>query len=110
MGTYIIAAEARSRFPKLVRAADGRIAAVWEDDRAGYEAVYARVRGSGSQPTWGPETLIEPSGPKKGARLPVAVWAGDGSLQVAWEVWDYTAGPLAVTRRIDGRTVVLDKK
>jgi len=99
-----------SRFPKMARAADGRIAVVWEDDRAGYEGVFGRVRSSGSNPAWGAETQIEPPGQKKAVRLPVVVWAADGSLQVAWEVWDYAAGPMAVTKRIDGRAIVPDKK
>ena len=99
-----------SKFPKLTRAADGRIAVVWEDDRSGYEGVYSRIRSSGSRPTWGPETLVEPPGTKKAVRLPVAVWTASGALQVAWEVWDYAAGPMAVTKRIDGRTIVPDKK
>lgn len=104
------AGTAISRFPKMARAADGRIAVVWEDDRSGYEGVYARVRSTGSQPAWGPETLVEGPGPKKAVRLPVALWAPDGALQVAWEVWDYAGGPMAVTKRIDGRAIAPDKK
>lgn len=99
-----------SRFPKIARASDGRIAVAWEDDRAGYEGVYLRVRSSGAQPAWGPEMLIEPPNQRKGARLPAVLWAKDGSLQVAWEVWDYIAGPLNVTKRIDGRMVDIAKK
>ncbi len=99
-----------SRFPNVARAADGRIAVTWDDDRAGFEGVYLRVRSSGAQPAWSPEILVEPSGPKQGARLPVVWWTPDGSLQMAWEVWDYSAGPMAVTKRIGGRTVTLDKK
>jgi hypothetical protein len=38
------------------------------------------------------------------------MWATDGALQVAWEVWDYTAGPLAPSRRIASRRLALDKK
>jgi Neuraminidase (sialidase) len=104
------AGTAISRFPSIARAADGRIAVAWEDDRAGYEGVYLRIRSSGPQPAWGPEMLVEGPSQKKGARLPVVTWATDGSLRVAWEVWDYTGGPLAPTRRIDGRTLALDKK
>ena len=104
------AGTAVSRFPNIARAADGRIAVIWEDDRAGYEGIYLRVRSAGPQPTWGPERLVEPPSTKKAARLPVVLWAADGSLQVAWEVWNYLGGPLAVTKRIDGRTLVLDKK
>ena len=104
------AGTAMSRFPSIARAADGRIAVTWEDDRAGYEGVYVRIRSSGSAPTWGPEMLVEGPSGKKGARGPVVMWATDGSLQIAWEVWDYTGGPLAPTRRIDTRTLVLEKK
>ena len=101
---------AMSRFPSIARAADGRIAVAWEDDRAGYEGVYVRVRGSGSQPTWGPEILVEGPSQRKGARQPAVMWAKDGSLQIAWEIWDYTQGPMASTRRIDSRTVAVEKK
>jgi hypothetical protein len=101
---------AMSRFSSMARAVDGRIAVVWEDDRAGYEGIYLRVRSAGAQPTWGPEMMIEPPGPKKAVRMPTVLWAADGSLHVAWEVWNYTGGAMAVTKRIDGRKLVLDKK
>jgi hypothetical protein len=99
-----------SRFPNIARAADGRLAVAWDDDRAGYEGVYLRVRSSGPKAAWGPEMLVEPPSPKKAAKQPVVLWATDGSLQVAWEVLNYLAGPLAPTKRIDGRTLVLNKK
>ena len=104
------AGTAVARAPTIARAADGRIAVAWEDDRVGYEGVYLRVRGSGPQAAWGPETRVEPPGAKKAARQPFVLWAADGSLQLAWEVWDYLGGALAVTKRIDGRTLKLDKK
>ncbi len=46
---------ALSRFPSLARAKDGRVALAWDDDRAGLEDVYVRVRSAGGQPQWGPE-------------------------------------------------------
>jgi hypothetical protein len=101
---------AMSRFPSIARAADGRIAVAWEDDRAGYEGIYLRVRSAGAQPAWGPEMLIEPPGPKKAVRIPAVLWDTDGSLYVAWEVWNYVGGVMAVAKRIDGRKVVLDRK
>jgi hypothetical protein len=104
------AGTAMSRFPSIARAADGRIAVVWEDDRAGYEGVYLRVRSNGREPRWGQEVRVEGPTQKKGARQPSVAWAPDGSLEVAWEVWDYTGGPLAATRRIDSRRVVVDRK
>jgi Neuraminidase (sialidase) len=104
------AGTAVSRFPSIARGGDGRIAVVWDDDRAGYEGVYLRVRSSGPQPAWGPEIPVAPPGPKKAMKQPVALWAADGSLQVAWEVLNYAAGPLAITKRIDGRTLVPDRK
>jgi len=104
------AGTAMSRFPSIAQASDGRVAVAWEDDRAGYEGVYLRIRSGGSSPKWGPETLVEGPSQKKGARQPALLWQKDGSLQVAWEVWDYTAGPLAATRRIDSRTISVDKK
>ena len=100
-----------SRFSSIARAADGRIAVAWEDDRAGHEGIYLRVRSPGVPAAWGPEIMVEPPGPQKtGARMPVVLWGVDGSLYVAWEVWNYAAGPMAVTRRIDGRKLVFDKK
>lgn len=104
------AGTAVSRFPSIARAGDGRIAVVWEDDRAGHEGVYVRIRSTGRGPQWGPEILVERPTDKKGARQPAVAWAADGSLHVAWEVWDYTAGPLAAARGIESRRVVLDKK
>jgi hypothetical protein len=97
------AGTAVSRFATATRAADGKIAVAWEDDRAGYEAVYLRVRSAGAQPTWGPEILVEGAGVKKGARQVAMLWMPDGSLEVAWEAWNYRAGPLAVSKRIEGR-------
>jgi hypothetical protein len=104
------AGTAVSRFPKIARAADGRLAVAWEDDRAGYEGVYLRVRSAGSKPTWGPEVVVEPPGPKRAARLPSMVWTSGGALQLAWEVWHYTAGAMAVTKRLDGRAVTVADK
>ncbi len=98
-----------SRFPAIARAPDGRIAVAWEDDRAGYEGIYVRVRGTG-EPTWGPEMVVAPPGPKTSARAPSLLWGKDGALHIAWEIWDYALGPTAVTKRIDSRTLVLDKK
>jgi hypothetical protein len=103
------AGTAMSRFPSIARAPDGRIAVAWEDDRAGYEGVYVRIRSAGPEPRWGPEILVEGPNQKKGARQPAVVWAADGSLHVAWEIWDYTAGSLGATSRIDSRRLVLDK-
>jgi hypothetical protein len=104
------AGTAMSRFPNIARAADGRIALAWEDDRAGYDGVYLRIRSAGSEPRWGPEMLVEGPNQKKGSRQPAVMWAADGSLYVAWEIWDYRAGPLAPSRRIDSRRLALDKK
>ena len=100
-----------SRFSSIARAADGRIAVAWEDDRAGHEGIYLRVRSPGVPAAWGPEIMVEPPGPQKtAARMPVLLWGMDGFLYVAWEVWNYAAGPFAVTRRVDGRKLVFDKK
>ena len=99
-----------SRFASLARAKDGKIAVAWEDDRAGYEGVYLRVRGTGAKPQWGPEILVEPAGPKKAARTPVVLWGKDGSVYLTWEVWNYAAGPMSISKRLDGRAMVVDKK
>ena len=98
------------RFPSMTRAADGRMAVAWEDDRAGYEGIYLRVRGPGAQ---------GPGGRDHGR----AAWSSEDGGQGAWravgsgrfplrdlEVWNYANGPMAVTRRIDGRKLAFDKK
>ncbi|HEV2055368.1 MAG TPA: sialidase family protein [Methylomirabilota bacterium] len=104
------AGTAVSRVPRIASAADGRLAVAWEDDRAGYEGIYLRVRAAGKSPAWGPEMLVAPPGQKKAARIPTVLWGRGGALYVAWEVWDYARGPLAVTKQVDGRTLLLDKK
>lgn len=92
-----------SRHPRLTRAPDGRVAVTWEDDRAGYERVYLRVRAADGG--WGPETPVSPLTPKTAYRLPQLLWRPDGALALAWEVWDHTAGPLEVVKQLGGRTV-----
>jgi len=42
--------------------------------------------------------------------MPAVLWDTDGSLHVAWEVWNYIGGIMAVAKRIEGRKLVLDKK
>jgi BNR repeat protein len=99
-----------SRSPAIARAEDGRLAVAWEDDRAGNEGIYLRVRAAGQSPTWGPEVLVAPPGQKKAARTPSVAWGPGGALYVAWQVSDFTQGPSAVTNQIDGRTLFPDKK
>lgn len=99
-----------SRFPKIARAEDGRLAVAWEDDRAGHEGVYLRVRSAGQSPTWGSEIVVAPPARKKGARIPSVLWGKGGAVYVAWEVWDFTQGPSAVTKQIGSRVLFPDKK
>ena len=77
---------AYSRFPKLARARDGRVALAWDDDRSGFEAIYLRVRGTGERPEWGPEVLVSTAGPKRAARLPDA-GGPEGAVR-----WPYDVG------------------
>jgi BNR repeat-like domain len=93
-----------SRYPKLARAADGRVALAWEDDRDGHEGVYLRVRSAGPNPQWGPEQLVAPPTGKIGGRVPDLAWTSNG-LHLAWEVWDYTAAPARISKTIGGRTL-----
>ena len=101
---------ALSRFPSLARAKDGRVVLAWDDDRAGLEDVYARVRSAGGQRQWGPEVRVSSPAPKLAARLPQLLWAPDGALYVAWEVWDHTAGASNLTKRIDTKILRLDNR
>jgi hypothetical protein len=101
---------ALSRFPSLARAKDGRVALAWDDDRAGLEDVYMRVRSAGERSQWGPELRVSSSTPKLAARLPQLRWAPDGALYVAWEVWDHTAGSSNLAKRIDTKVLRFDKR
>ncbi len=96
-----------SRYPKLALAPDGRVALAWEDDRAGHEGIYLRVRSAGSNPQWGPEVLIAAPRGKTGARIPELAWVADG-LYIAWENWDHTAGPSRIVKTIGGRFMTMD--
>ncbi|HXJ78253.1 MAG TPA: sialidase family protein [Candidatus Methylomirabilis sp.] len=98
---------AMSRFPKVARASDGRLAVVWEDDRDGSEGVYLRIRGPGPSAAWGPEIVVAtPPGRKRGARLPSALWGRDGVLYVTWDFWNDAATP----KQIGARNFTPDKK
>ncbi len=95
-----------SRFPRLAKAPDGRVALAWEDDRAGHEAVYLRVRSAGERPVWGPEILVAPSTQRVAARVPTLAW-GQRDVHVLWHVWDHTLGVSSVSKRVAGRTLSL---
>src|SRR5262249_4829329 len=68
------AGTAMSRYPKIAKAPDGRLAVAWEDDRDGLEGVYLRIRGSGPSSSWGPEIVVAPPGTRSAARIPSVVW------------------------------------
>lgn len=93
-----------SRFPKLAKAPDGQVAIAWEDDRAGHQAIYVRVRSAGEKREWGPEILVAPATAKLAARVPDLAW-GSGGLYVAWQVWDHTLAPGGLEKRIAGATL-----
>jgi hypothetical protein len=101
------AGTAISRFPKIALAPDGRVALVWEDDRAGFEGIYMRVRSAGAKPEWGPEIVVAPANGKVASRIPNLAW-GPGGLYVSWQVWDHTHAPARVEKRPGGRIVSLD--
>ena len=96
---------ATSQFPTIARAEDGRLAVAWDDDRAGHEGIYLRLRTAGQSPAWGPEVVVAPPGRKKGARIPSLRWGPGGALYVAWEVWNSAQGPMAVTKQVEGRII-----
>jgi hypothetical protein len=104
------AGTAVSRFPAIAMAEDGRLAVAWEDDRAGHEGVYLRIRASGQSPSWGPEVIVAPPALKKAARTPSLVWSSSGALYVAWQVLDFTLGSSTITNRVESRVLFLDKK
>jgi len=99
-----------SRAPAIARGEDGRLAVAWEDDRAGHEGIYLRVRAAGNSPAWGPEVVVAPPGQRKGAGGVSLLWGRAGALYVAWEASDYARGPLTAAKQVDGRTLFLDKK
>lgn len=99
---------AMSRYPRLARAGDGRLALAWEDDRDGFEAVYVRVRSAGPTPEWGSEIRVAPPGPKRAMRLPRIHWGPDERLYVAWEVWDHQLAP-NVSKRVGGTVLRVDR-
>ena len=96
---------AASQFPRIERAEDGRLAVAWDDERAGHEGIYLRVRAAGKSRAWGPEVVVVPPGPKKGARFPSVLWGRGGALYMAWEVWDFVPGSGAPTKRVEGRLI-----
>jgi hypothetical protein len=100
------AGTAVSRYAKLAKAKDGRVALAWEDDRAGLEQIYLRVRSAGGQQEWGPETRVTTPAPKRGAHQPELLWDPDGALHLAWELWNMTLAPSRIDKRIDGRTLL----
>jgi len=103
------AGTAMSRYPKISRAGDGRLAVAWEDDRNGFEAVYARIRSAGQAGAWGPEIAVSSPAKQKANRAPSVVWGPGGALYVAWDVWDFSGGQEHPGRQIDGRVIYPDK-
>jgi Neuraminidase (sialidase) len=99
------AGTAHSRYPRFARAADGRVIIAWEDDREGWEGIYARVR---TGTTWGPETRVVGPGTKKGVRLPQPLWVGANDVQFSWEMWDYSGGAMRISRQVEQRTLKLE--
>jgi hypothetical protein len=94
-----------SRYPRLARARDGRVALAWDDDRAGFEGVFVRVRSAGDKSQWGPEVPVSPAAGKLASRLPRPLWGPDGLLLVAWEVWDHTLGQANVSKRVETKAL-----
>jgi hypothetical protein len=89
-----------------VRAPDGRVALAWEDDRAGFEGVYARIRPAGSKSEWGREVLVGAPSPqgKIAARIPFLAWSPSG-LHVVWQTWDHTLAPGRIDKGIASRVI-----
>lgn len=99
---------AASRFPKVARAQDGRIAVVWEDDRNGNEGIYLRLRGVGASATWDSELVVTLNGgPKAAAHIPSVLWAQGGLLYVSWDVWPSSGQG---SKYVTGRPLNPDKK
>jgi hypothetical protein len=88
---------ALSRFASLARAKDGRVVLAWDDDRAGLEDVYARVRSAGERRRGGLEIRSSPAP----ARLAGSFPAPDGALR---EGVDHTGGVSNLAKRIDTRS------
>ena len=102
-----------SRAPAIAQSSDGRIAMVWEDDRAGYERIFMRVRDKGERGSWGPEVTVwapEKGMVKTAAKAPRLLWAKSGKLYATWEVWDVTLGAENGTKTVETRTLNPDQK
>ena len=99
------AGTAVSRFPKLAKAKDGRVALAWEDDRAGLEQIYLRVRSAAAPGEWSPETRVSTPAPKHSAHQPELLWDPDGALHLAWQVWNMTLAPSRIDKQVGGRTL-----
>jgi hypothetical protein len=102
-----------ARAPAIARSNDGRIAVVWEDDRAGHERLFMRVRDKGEPGNWAKEVMVW--APEKGmtkiaAKVPGLLWAKSGQLYATWEVWDVTMGTDNVVKTVDTRTLNPDQK
>ena len=75
---------ALSRFPSLARAKDGRVVLAWDDDRAGLEDVYTRVRSAADSGSGVPRSGCRrprPSSPLgcrsfSGRRMERSTWRG----------------------------------
>jgi hypothetical protein len=94
-----------SRLPDLARAGDGQVALAWEDDRAGFEQIYLRVRSAGDKREWGPEIRVTTPTAKTASHMPQLLWGTDGVLHLAWEVWDMSMAPTHITKQVDGRAL-----
>jgi hypothetical protein len=102
------AGTALSRFPRLARSGDGRIALAWEDDRAGRESIYVRIRSAGPKPVWGPELLVVPATSMAGARVPDIAW-GTVGLYVSWQIWEQGSNAARIEKRSAARVLPSDK-
>lgn len=103
------AGTAVSRYPRLARAKDGRVALAWEDDRDGFEGIYVRVRSADDKREWGPEIQVASPTGKLASHLPRLLWGPDGMLFVAWEVWDNTLAPASVVKHVESKALRLGR-
>lgn len=103
------AGTAVSRLPRVAADGHGRVAVVWEDDRAGGEAIYLTASKDAGR-TWSREVVVSPPGDRSHSarNAQVALDEATGALHVIWEAWE-GSDPTETTKRLGYRRLPFPK-